>query len=113
MQELIDQISGIVWGPVTIILLVGTGIFVTLIVKAIQVRKFFYSWGLISGKYDNPEDKGEVTHFQALSAALSATIGTGNIAGVGTASVNRAVLYQQQTLRLTCWASDLFTSFYF
>lgn len=85
MQELIDQISGIVWGPVTIILLVGTGIFVTLIVKAIQVRKFFYSWGLISGKYDNPEDKGEVTHFQALSAALSATIGTGNIAGVGTA----------------------------
>ena len=85
MQALLDQISGMVWGPVTIILLVGTGIFITLIVKAIQVRKFHYAWGLISGKYDNPEDKGEVTHFQALSAALSATIGTGNIAGVGTA----------------------------
>lgn len=85
MQEVLDQISGMVWGPVTIILLVGTGIYITLIVKAIQVRKFLYSWGLISGRYDNPEDHGEVTHFQALSAALSATIGTGNIAGVGTA----------------------------
>ncbi|MGD9160577.1 MAG: sodium:alanine symporter family protein [Desulfobacteraceae bacterium] len=85
MQELLDQISGMVWGPVTIILLVGTGIYITLIVKAVQIRKFKYSWGLISGKYDNSDDKGEVTHFQALSAALSATIGTGNIAGVGTA----------------------------
>ena len=85
MQQILDQIDGIVWGPVTIILLVGTGIFITLIAKAIQVRKFFYAWGLISGRYDNPEDDGEVTHFQALSAALSATIGTGNIAGVGTA----------------------------
>ncbi len=54
-------------------------------VKGIQLRKFFYAWGLISGKYDNPGDEGEITHFQALSAALSATIGTGNIAGVGTA----------------------------
>ena len=85
MQDILGQISGMVWGPVTIVLLVGTGIYITLIVKAIQVHKFVYSWGLISGRYDNPEDKGEVTHFQALSAALSATIGTGNIAGVGTA----------------------------
>ncbi len=85
MQELLGQINGIVWGLPTIILLVGTGIFFTLIVKAIQIRKFNYSWGLISGRYDNSDDKGEVTHFQALSAALSATIGTGNIAGVGIA----------------------------
>jgi AGCS family alanine or glycine:cation symporter len=85
MQEMLDLIDGMVWGPVTIILLVGTGIYITLIVKAIQIRKFLYAWGLISGRYDNPEDDGEVTHFQALSAALSATIGTGNIAGVGTA----------------------------
>jgi AGCS family alanine or glycine:cation symporter len=85
MQDFLGQVSDIVWGPVTIILLVGTGIYITLIVKAIQIHKFHYSWGLISGRYDNPDDKGEVTHFQALSAALSATIGTGNIAGVGTA----------------------------
>ena len=85
MQELLGQIKGIVWGLPTIILLIGAGIFITLIVKAIQIRKFKYSWGLISGRYDNSNDKGEVTHFQALSAALSATIGTGNVAGVGIA----------------------------
>ncbi len=56
-----------------------------LITKAIQLRKFAYAWKLISGKFDDPDDEGEITHFQALSAALSATIGTGNIAGVGTA----------------------------
>lgn len=82
---MLDSISSFVWGPVTIILLLGTGIFTTLLLKGVQVRHFFYGFGLLSGKYDNPEDKGEITHFQALSAALSATIGTGNIAGVGVA----------------------------
>jgi len=85
MQILLDKIDSIAWGPVTIALLVGTGVLITLMVKGIQVRRFFYAWGLISGRYDNPDDDGEITHFQALSAALSATIGTGNIAGVGTA----------------------------
>ena len=85
MQPLLDSISGFLWGPVTIIMLVGTGVFITLLMRFIQMRHFIYGWQLISGKYDNPEDSGEITHFQALSAALSATIGTGNIAGVGTA----------------------------
>ncbi|MDD2389614.1 MAG: sodium:alanine symporter family protein [Desulfobacterales bacterium] len=85
METILARLSGIVWGPVTIVLLVGTGIFITLLVRGIQLRKFIYAWNLISGKFDNPEDEGEITHFQALSAALSATIGTGNIAGVGTA----------------------------
>lgn len=85
MQDLLSQVNSIVWGPITIILLVGTGIYITLIIKGMQLQKFLYAWNLISGKFDNPDDKGEVTHFQALSAALSATIGTGNIAGVGIA----------------------------
>jgi len=85
MQELLGSISSFVWGPVTIILLVGTGILVTAVAAFVQIRKFGYAWKLISGKYDDPRDEGEITHFQALSAALSATIGTGNIAGVGTA----------------------------
>ncbi|MBS3757217.1 MAG: sodium:alanine symporter family protein [Desulfobacterales bacterium] len=85
MQEFLGAISEFVWGPVTIGLLVGTGILITLTVSFIQLRKFGYAWRIISGKYDDPRDKGEITHFQALSAALSATIGTGNIAGVGTA----------------------------
>ena len=85
MQGFLDSMSGIVWGPVTIILLVGTGVLITILLRAIQLRWFVYAWGLISGRYDDPRDDGEITHFQALSAALSATIGTGNIAGVGTA----------------------------
>lgn len=85
MQNFLNAINGVLWGPVTIVFLVGTGVFLTLLVRGIQIRKFVYAWGLITGKYDNPEDEGEITHFQALSAALSATIGTGNIAGVGTA----------------------------
>ncbi len=85
MLELLGSASDVVWGPITIILLVGTGVFITLLCRVIQIRKFFYAWQLISGKLDNPNDKGEITHFQALSAALSATLGTGNIAGVGTA----------------------------
>src|SRR5680860_1672934 len=79
MNELIGKIDSFVWGPFTIVLLVGTGIFITILVRAIQVRKFVYGWKLLSGKYDNPKDEGEITHFQALSAALSATIGTGTV----------------------------------
>jgi len=85
MEDFLGMISGFVWGPVTIVLLVGTGILLTIVVPLIQLRKFGYAWKLISGKYDDPKDKGEISHFQALTAALSATIGTGNIAGVGTA----------------------------
>ena len=85
MDQFLNTVNGFVWGPVTIILLVGTGIMVAVITRAVQIRKFGYAWKLISGKFDNADDEGEITHFQALSAALSATIGTGNIAGVGVA----------------------------
>jgi len=85
MEDVLGRLSDIFWGPVTILLLVGTGILITILLRGVQLRWFAYAWGLISGRYDNPEDEGEITHFQALSAALSATIGTGNIAGVGTA----------------------------
>ena len=85
MLELLDRIDAALWGPVTIGLLFGTGFLLTVAVRGVQVRRFGYAWTLISGRYDDPGDPGEITHFRALSAALSATIGTGNIAGVGTA----------------------------
>jgi len=81
----VERIDGWVWGYFLIFWLVGTGLFLTLRMRLVQVRQFFHGWGLISGKWDNPKDQGEITHFQALSTALSATIGTGNIAGVATA----------------------------
>jgi AGCS family alanine or glycine:cation symporter len=85
MDIWLQQLADVVWGPVTIILLVGTGVLMTALLGLVQLRRFRYAWQLVSGRYDNPEDAGEISHFQALSAALSATIGTGNIAGVGTA----------------------------
>lgn len=83
--EILEKIDSIVWGPVLIILLVGTGLYLSVMLKGIQLRKMKHAVELVSGKFDDPHEEGEITHFQALSAALSATIGTGNIAGVATA----------------------------
>jgi AGCS family alanine or glycine:cation symporter len=77
--------NGIVWGPPMILLLIGTGLFLTIRLRGIQLWHFKHAIECISGKYDNPLEQGDVSHFQALSAALAATIGTGNIAGVATA----------------------------
>ena len=80
------QLSGLLWGnPLTLVILLGTGLYLTIRLGLIQVRGFTHAAALISGKYDHKDDSGEVTHFQALATALSATIGTGNIAGVATA----------------------------
>jgi AGCS family alanine or glycine:cation symporter len=81
----VDFASGIVWGVPFLILLVGTGVFLTIYLRFIQIRKFKHSIEVIKGKYDNPDEEGDLSHFQALSSALSATIGIGNIAGVATA----------------------------
>jgi len=79
------EIAGALWGIPAIVLLVGTGVYLTLRLGFIQVRGFKHGIDLVRGKYDKPEDSGEVSHFQALTTALSATVGTGNIAGVATA----------------------------
>jgi len=79
------DIAGYVWGIPSIVLLVGTGVYLTVRMRFIQFRGFSHAINLIRGKYDKTTDPGEVNHFQALSTALSATIGTGNIAGVATA----------------------------
>ncbi len=76
--------SGWIAMPLTITL-IGTGLFVTLSLGFIQIKRLKHSFQVVLGKYDNPDDEGDVTHFQALSAALSATIGIGNIAGVAIA----------------------------
>ncbi len=79
-----------VWGfpsamPILVVFLLGTGIFYTLRLSFIQIRQFRHAFRVIRGVYDNPDDEGDINHFQALSAALSATVGIGNIAGVAIA----------------------------
>lgn len=71
--------------PVVLIVLVLGGVFFTFRYGFINVRMFRHSIDVIRGKYDRPEDEGEVSHFQALTSALSATVGLGNIAGVAAA----------------------------
>ncbi len=85
LTELTGKIAGMAWGVPTVVVLVGTGIYLTIRMRFIQIRGFKHAISLVSGKHDSPDDPGEVTHFQALSTALSATVGTGNIAGVATA----------------------------
>ena len=85
VSQIISQIDSWIWGPWLMVTLVGCGLFLTIYLKGIQFRGFTHALNVLRGKYDNPDDPGEITHFQALSAALSATIGTGNIVGVAAA----------------------------
>ncbi len=71
--------------PIIVAALLGTGFFLTLRLAFIQFRRLVHGFALTSGKYDDPSQPGDVSHFQALSTALSATVGIGNIAGVALA----------------------------
>ena len=71
--------------PIMIIALLGTGIFVTIKLGFPQIKYFWHGVKVTSGTYDDPNDEGDLNHFRALSTALSATVGIGNIAGVATA----------------------------
>ncbi len=80
-------INGIVWGIPALVLLMGAGIFLTALLKGFQFRKFGYAMKNTIGKMFQKHEaqKGEVTPFQALTTALAATVGTGNIAGITSA----------------------------
>lgn len=65
--------------------LLGVGLFFTIYLKFPQIRYFKYALRIVRGKYDKVTDKGDTSHFQALTTALSGTVGTGNIAGVALA----------------------------
>ncbi len=84
LNTLLNQLSSFIWGPVMLTLLLGVGIYLTLGLKLMPWRKIGHGFKLLfSGQAD--KDQGEISPFQALMTALSATIGTGNIAGVATA----------------------------
>ncbi|MFT4586561.1 MAG: AGCS family alanine or glycine:cation symporter [Candidatus Binatia bacterium] len=81
----LSDFAGLVWGLPLAVILVGTGILLTFLLGFIQLRGFAHAIAVLRGKYDHPDDPGEISHFQALCTALAATIGLGNIAGVGVA----------------------------
>jgi len=73
------------WSPWTAYLLVGAGVYFTLAGRLLPFRAIGHAFHILRGKFDKASDPGEISHFQALSSALSATIGMGNIAGVAIA----------------------------
>lgn len=86
LVKILSDISGLVWGLPLIILLLGTGIYLTIILRGIQFRALIPSLYLALVKRKEKESsEGDISHFQALMTALSATVGVGNIAGVATA----------------------------
>jgi AGCS family alanine or glycine:cation symporter len=87
-NQFVGAVSNVVWGPPLLILLVGTGIYLTIRLSFLQFSTLPYALKLAFSK--NKQDKkseGDISHYQALMTALAATIGTGNIAGVATAVV--------------------------
>ncbi|WP_018995217.1 sodium:alanine symporter family protein [Thioalkalivibrio sp. ALJ2] len=90
MLETLDQFLGdtasLLWGnPITLILLLGTGLYLTIRLGLVQVVAFRQGWRALRGTDGRAGGAGQISPFQALSTALSGTIGTGNIAGVATA----------------------------
>ncbi|WP_034923380.1 alanine/glycine:cation symporter family protein [Gillisia sp. CAL575] len=85
IDQFIADFASFVWGLPLLILLIGGGFYLLVISKFLPFRYLGHALQVLRGKYDNPDDPGEISHFQALSTALSATVGMGNIAGVAVA----------------------------
>jgi len=85
LSGLLSKFSSFVWGTPLMVLLVGTGLYLTIRLVFVQFRGFVHGVDVLRGKYDKKSDPGEISHFSALTTALSATIGTGNIVGVAAA----------------------------
>ncbi|MRX73362.1 amino acid carrier protein [Bacillus lacus] len=81
----IGTVSDLIWGPPLLILLVGTGIYLTIRLGFLQLRLLPYSLKIAFSRKQDKKSEGDISHFQALMTALAATVGTGNIAGVATA----------------------------
>jgi AGCS family alanine or glycine:cation symporter len=86
LDVIVGKIGAFAWGPPMLVLLVGTGFWLTFALRGLQFRKLGHALYLALIKRKEATDQpGDITHFQALMTALSATVGTGNIAGVATA----------------------------
>ena len=84
-NEVLGTINGILWHNTVLYALLATGLLFTVWSRFSQILALSHGWRVIRGEYDDPADPGAINHFQALSAALSATVGLGNIGGVALA----------------------------
>ena len=85
IDHALSAFTDYVWGTPLVVLLVGGGLFFVVYTRFIPYRHFGHALAILRGQYDDPEDPGDIPHYQALSGALSGTLGLGNIAGVAVA----------------------------
>lgn len=85
LNQIISDFASYAWGLPLLFLLIGGGMYLLILSRFLPFRYLGHALQVLRGKYDNPNDSGEITHFQALTTALSSTIGMGNIAGVAVA----------------------------
>ncbi|MBN4071729.1 sodium:alanine symporter family protein, partial [Desulfotalea psychrophila] len=84
--NLIKQLNSIVWGPLMLVLILGTGLVLMIGIKGMPIAKLGYGFKMLwQGRKAKSGDEGDISPFNALMTSLAATIGTGNIAGVATA----------------------------
>jgi AGCS family alanine or glycine:cation symporter len=81
----ISNFASFVWGPWLVALLIGGGLYLLIRSQFLPFRYFGHAVQVLRGKYDDPNDPGQINHFEALTTALAATVGMGNIAGVAIA----------------------------
>ena len=85
IEKIIIGFADVAWGPWLLVLLLGGGAFFLCYSRFLPFRFIRHGVDILRGKYDDPSDPGDISHFAALSSALAATIGVGNIAGVAVA----------------------------
>ena len=84
-DKIISEISSFVWGYPLLFILIGGGAYLLFVSKFLPFKYFFHAIDIVRGKFNDKKSDGEISHFQALTTALSATVGMGNIAGVAVA----------------------------
>lgn len=85
IDSILSQSASLAWGLPLLLILIGGGIYLIFRIRFLPFLYLGHAIALLRGKYDHEGETGEITHFQALSTALSATVGMGNIAGVAVA----------------------------
>lgn len=85
LNTISEKFSSLAWGIPLLVLLIGGGLYLLIVSRFLPFRFFGHAIKVLRGKYDDPNDPGEISHFRALTTALSSTIGMGNIAGVALA----------------------------
>ena len=85
LNEIVSNFAKVTWGLPLVILLIGGGLYLLILSRFTAFRYLYHAVELVRGKHKEIDAEGEISHFQALSTALSSTIGMGNIAGVAVA----------------------------